>query len=497
MQRRGRGEALASIATRQSNVLLRRQRELRGWSLQEVADQIARLCKAEGKIAAVNLHMVSRWEAGLHQPIPFYRAKLCQLYNLSAAELGFLNAPVTAQGNSGLPETAEATTPEASPDFAASLLEPVRDTIRVVEGDRSTLQEQEVFNMDKVRRDFLQQFLGAIVGMSLFGNEEDVLQLLKTALLQSGSTAAKPLTAISIEEFLPQCAASIKSCWHLMQGREFATIEEVLSAYFPTLTSLVEQSSEHRKTAASLLTQGYRLKGIVSLHYNDLKDRAACCQQAVYFGEIAENPGLFVSALTSLASTSYYNKKPHKAAQIYQQGLLHDEEISPLQVSRLYAELAVVSAQQGQEQEALSCQGMAHEVYPDVPEDDPSFLYAEFSPASVILEEGLTYLALAQRYPDHGYDRKAWNAFAQVEALQTKRSVPERILYEISNQQAATALMLRDLELFCSLMQRSTYGAKLLNSQQRRQEAVAIYKEARNTIWPHEIRVRELADLFL
>jgi len=500
-----RGGILASKQHKQPNSLLRKERELRGWSLHEVADQIARLCEAEGKAAAVNLYMVGRWEAGIHRPIPFYRSKLCQLYNLSAVELGFINMPTATKVEQGVLEKPKADVSEMNRDIAVPLPEPVRDTIEAAlnatsspqQCDTIIGQEQETLHMDKVRREFLRQFLGAIISVSLFENEEDMLNLLKTALLPSGNTAAKPLTAISVEEFLPQCAASIKSCWHLMQGREFAIIEEVLSAYFPTLTTLVEQPSEYRKTAASLLTQGYRLKGIAALHYNDLKARAAHCQQAVYFGEIAESPSLLVSALTSLASTSYYSKNPHKAAHIYQQGLLHDKKISPLQLSRLYAELAVVSAQQGQEQVALSYQDIAREIYPGTPEDDPSFIYAEFSPASTILEEGLTYLALTQHYPDRGYDQKAWYAFAQIETLQAKRSVPDRILYEILNHQAATALALRDLGLFCTLMERSIQGAKLLNSHQRRQEAIAIYKDAKNNVWPHESRVRELADVFL
>src|SRR5579872_6618667 len=75
-----RGGILASKQHKQPNTLLRKARELRGWSLQEVANQIARLCEAEGKTAAVNLYMVGRWEAGIHRPIPFYRSKLCKLY---------------------------------------------------------------------------------------------------------------------------------------------------------------------------------------------------------------------------------------------------------------------------------------------------------------------------------------------------------------------------------------------------------------------------------
>lgn len=127
-QHRGRGEALASKANKQPNVLLRKQRELRGWSLQEVVDQIARLCEAEGKTAAVNLYMVSRWEAGIHQPIPFYRAKLCQLYNLSAVELGFITTPPSSQIEQHAPVQPATSASETLKGINDPQPEQVRDT---------------------------------------------------------------------------------------------------------------------------------------------------------------------------------------------------------------------------------------------------------------------------------------------------------------------------------------------------------------------------------
>jgi tetratricopeptide (TPR) repeat protein len=175
--------------------------------------------------------------------------------------------------------------------------------------------------------------------------------------------------------------------------------------------------------------------------------------------------------------------------------LIYKNEISSLLLSRLYVELAVVYAQQGQEQEALRYLSLAQEVYPEHPEADPSFLYAEFSPSSMVLEEGLAYLALSQHYSSQGFDRKAWKTFTQTEVFQLKANVPERISIEIINQQAKTALVLRDQEMFCIYLKKGIQGANILKSAKRRREAINIYKQARE-LWSNEIRVIELADLF-
>lgn len=317
---------------------------------------------------------------------------------------------------------------------------------------------------------------------------------LPVALLSS--IQQKPTSAIMIEELLSRCAASITAGWHLLKGSELYTVEQMLSTYLPALVTLTQQSSKYQRIAANLVTQGYRLRGIVALHQNDLRAREMCCQQALYYSEIAEHPSLLVSALISLASTFYYSQDPTRAALIYQKALIYKKEIPPLQLARLYAELAVVYAQMRREQEALAYLDLAHNLFPERPADDPSFLYAEFTPSSMYLEEGLTFLALTQYYPDREYGQKAWDVFARVEVPQPKSIVPERIRFEIINHQAETALALKDQELFRAYLEKGIRGATTLNSKQRRREAVETYKQAR-VVWSNDSRIKELADLFL
>ena len=306
-----------------------------------------------------------------------------------------------------------------------------------------------------------------------------------SSVLQDGMTSTQ-----TTQKLLARCSASLTSCWHLLKGNELSLVEQTLSTYLLTLVTIAQQPSQYQKLAARLASQAYRLYGIVALHRNNLKARENYCQQALYFSEIAESPSLVVSAYISLASTFYYSKNPVRAAHIYQNALTHKNEISPLQLSRLYAELAVVSAQQKQEQDALTFLGLAKEVYPEHPETDPSFLYAEFTPSSMILEEGLAYLGLAWHFPERTYNQNAWDSFAHIEE-QTSSTIPERIFFEIMNRQAETAVTLQDLEKFHIYIGKGIEGANRLGSKQRRQEIIEIYEKA-CMIWPYETRIKQM-----
>lgn len=69
------------------NTLLKRERELRGWSQARVADEIG--------TTAVN---VGRWERGISTPYPHFREKLCQLFGKDARALGLLeNDEITVE----------------------------------------------------------------------------------------------------------------------------------------------------------------------------------------------------------------------------------------------------------------------------------------------------------------------------------------------------------------------------------------------------------------
>jgi len=61
------------------NSILRRERQLHGWSQLKVAE-----------LVDTSEDVVSRWERGERRPSPFFQEKLCILYGKSAEELGIL-----------------------------------------------------------------------------------------------------------------------------------------------------------------------------------------------------------------------------------------------------------------------------------------------------------------------------------------------------------------------------------------------------------------------
>lgn len=68
-----------NFESRRPNHLLRYARQEQGWSQQRVAEQIG-----------TTEDVISRWERGTRVPGPYYREKLCQLFQRSARDLGFL-----------------------------------------------------------------------------------------------------------------------------------------------------------------------------------------------------------------------------------------------------------------------------------------------------------------------------------------------------------------------------------------------------------------------
>jgi hypothetical protein len=73
------GREMVTDEGKRPNVLLRRQREQRGWSLKRVAEELCRLCEDEGQFPGVNENIIGKWERGVKRPAPFSREKFCQL----------------------------------------------------------------------------------------------------------------------------------------------------------------------------------------------------------------------------------------------------------------------------------------------------------------------------------------------------------------------------------------------------------------------------------
>ncbi|GCE06119.1 NACHT domain-containing protein [Dictyobacter aurantiacus] len=64
----------------QPNTLLKKQRALRGWPQQKVADELG-----------TSVDTVSKWERGVNTPDPYFQEKLIALFNKDAGELGFIS----------------------------------------------------------------------------------------------------------------------------------------------------------------------------------------------------------------------------------------------------------------------------------------------------------------------------------------------------------------------------------------------------------------------
>lgn len=83
---------------RRRNSLLRMQRELRGWSLEDVASGLHRVAAStDGGEPGVDATMVSRWERGIRKPRPRYVRLLCRLFEMPADELGLVERADLAQ----------------------------------------------------------------------------------------------------------------------------------------------------------------------------------------------------------------------------------------------------------------------------------------------------------------------------------------------------------------------------------------------------------------
>ena len=70
--------------------LLRRERELRNWSQQELVERILGLCAEDKENPALDTKTVGRWERGEHKPSLYYRKRLCQVFGRNSIQLGFI-----------------------------------------------------------------------------------------------------------------------------------------------------------------------------------------------------------------------------------------------------------------------------------------------------------------------------------------------------------------------------------------------------------------------
>lgn len=307
----------------------------------------------------------------------------------------------------------------------------------------------------------------------------------------------------SAEEFLPACTASLSACWQLMNGKEITAVEREVSRYLPALINLATGSSMYRESAAFLASQGCLLLSLTALHHYSLQGRLSYCQQAVKYARTSGKPPLIVRTLVHLGDAFHTNGRLPEMLQAYQEAALFLDQVPPRLQSHAWAESAHAYALNGKVQETLRCLGKARTVFTGETNDVSSFLLADTGLFSLILYEGMAYLDLGRRY-EEAEDRtkartsysQAVAALAQIDGLPATAMVPERVRLEIINLQTLAAVKVRDLDRFQQLVLQGIEGAKALQSEKRRQEAILNWKAARQ-VWPKETKVLEVVDAIL
>lgn len=454
---------------------LQAARNRKMWTMEELAEQVG-----------VDVQTIYRWESGLQRPRAYALRKLLAVFGVSAEELGLgsvsgQRSPSPLSGETVLEERTPGALAHQGMPLSAQSASVLRLTPEQAVVLLPLLKEGESMAYDPRKRQTLKHLAYAIEGFLAVSAAPAAL--LDGLSLLPGSSA-KAIDETTIDHF----HTMVTLCWRLLKGNELLAVAYLLPTFLPELEVLAQSPSRQQHVLAESAAQGNILAGLSATLQLDHVASEAYCKKAIAWSRVAGDRTLEAAALKHLAVKYFDLKYPRKTLQTYQEVLPFIEAVSPLMQSRTYLGLAAAYAQMNQEQDALRYLGMAQESFPLLPEDDPSFAYADCGPSSLNHYGGLIYL-------DLGQPQKAWETFAGIEALKHQIVIPERTILEIENCQAEAAVAQRDLELASSHIQSGVAGAQRLNSERRFADVFAVYKEMR-LVWPHEPQVKALADLF-
>lgn len=137
----------------------------------------------------------------------------------------------------------------------------------------------------------------------------------------------------------------------------------------------------------------------------------------------------------------------------------------------------------------MTALGQAQETFFVEASEDQNNLYTGHDIGVLTLWSGLTHYEL-------GDYQKSLDTLLEIDGLQPKQQISERIRIQYLNQQALSAAKLHELDQATTYLQAAAEGAVELGSKLR-------FSEAKNTyqiiqfLWPNEPKVATLRPLFL
>lgn len=267
-------------------------------------------------------------------------------------------------------------------------------------------------------------------------------------------------------------------------------VEMILPLYSAQTSALV-QPGPLSKPAARVASLAQQLACELATDREDFGAAQQAGQQALRFAEIAEDRSLQVASLIGIANLGFHRRQSTMAKRAYETAIsLFNEDVTPLLQGRTLAGAAEVYAMRGEMQEALRAMGMAYEVYPAHPEEDPAYPYLHASRyALYVFGETQSRLFLSQ-------PKEAEQALVTLEKEQNTDALNEPVTnLDLLYYRAESQQQQDELDGASQALQEAGQLAKQLGSRLYFGKLVETYETMRDK-WPHERQIEQLTDVF-
>jgi tetratricopeptide (TPR) repeat protein len=412
----------------------------------------------------VGLATYSRWEYGNQKPRLSSLLLLCEAFGVSPEALGFghLVKPVVQEPRSVPEEKVLSVT-----DLSAGVL---------------ALQQEQSFGE---LQEHVEHVLRRFLDMDL--SRRSLIALL-TSIPAAAFTASIPgeMPLLRDDEVVSLAAVNIPLAWRLYFAGGLAEVWETLPTYITTVATLAQRPSPYQQRAAGLTSQAHQLGYLLELQRQNFGLALDHAKKALHYAHVADDNNLRLASLVRQANLFHVMKRPVQALVKYREAIYYHKQVSPLLLGQAYIGLAEAAAKSGQAQEAQRFRGLAHDTFPANPTEDLHFTYTHFNHFTRVNFEGLMYLHLDQ-------PQQAWDTFAAIEKEVPAALVPQKV--ELLMRQTLALVKLGEMPQSCDHLELATVAAFKLGSDLRRNEAGEIYDQMLLT-WPHEQKVKSLAELF-
>jgi transcriptional regulator with XRE-family HTH domain len=448
------------------------------------------LCQASDKIGCA-ANTLSRWELGTLDPSPYYRQRLCLIYEKSADELGL--------------EEAIARSLHSSIDGAAQAYVDANPTARLL--SQISLSDVAPVEVQRLLENIIEEYINSDYEQKGLNGYQEVIHIV--AMNPIISHLHENLSR-SIASALNQYAAAITACNYLRNSsyEDINLVSTLITTYIPALRTIAGNAPRQQKTTLELLAQALQMKAIVASMLEGMEQGIVYGEEALKCARESGNQTLLAILLRSqFADYEFglveYPERRRKAHRVIEEiySLLqqkHGPAIPPLIQSWLYTGLAKYQALCHQKSETAYSINMAEEKFIVSSETERSPRNINYSHSYMLRHRAITYAYQGRQdkcfefFGEQLVD--VHNAFAPKLPM-----VPRNRLGILSEMTFATLYVphtLKDKELSIALWKTHVEETKRLRDETYYAEARVAYQVMRG-IWSDDEEILALRDLLV